>query len=153
MSSKKTLVVKGQSGVLPSGMKWMEMDGEIWVYGKNAMGENEWLVPVLSLLDPADADEVACLGTILNQEAEQMEKDAHWYGTTWVDCIIGDGELDEWQDMDYFAFQQALGNADDPAFTPDSEDVDYSSVDAEFYVLASDAAWNALRNALGDDED
>lgn len=147
------LTVLGNSGELPSGRAWMEFNGELWVYGKNAMGENEWLVPALSLLDPDDADEMACLGSTLNQEMDHMKQEASEYGREWMEVVLTDGDLDEWRDLSWDEFQQALSNANSPSFTWEgATDTDYTGMEGEFFTIAADAAWDTLCEAIGDED-
>ena len=88
-------------GKLPSGMKWQEMDGDIFVWGTNAAGEREWLVPVIGTLSEEDADELAALGGAMNAETEKARKcfSRGWecvvtsHENGWIDFHLrGDGE-------------------------------------------------------------
>lgn len=154
MDQLKQLVVLGGSGVLPSGLEWRESYGELYVYTQNAAGKNEWLMPVLSLLDPKDADELACLGTILDQELEHFNTEAREYGRAWMEAIITDGEADEWNTLTWPEFQQALSNANSPSFTwRGGTDTDYSGLEGEFFAVASEAAWDTLEDSIAAEED
>ena len=154
MDQLKQLVVLGGSGVLPSGLEWKEFDGELWVFSKNAAGENEWLVPVWGLLDPEDADEMVCLGTTLNQELDHMKDEAKEYGKEWMEVILTDGDVDEWKTLTWPEFQQALSNANSPSFTwRGGTDTDYSELEGEFFAIASEAAWDTLGDYIANEED
>lgn len=144
----KTLMVLGQTGKLPSGLEWMELRGDIYVYTVNDVtNEFEWVVPVCALLDPADADEIACLGSILNQELNHLKEEATSYGKAWMGAIIIDDEVDEWIDLTWPEFIQALDNANDPSFTwHGGTDTDYTNLEGEFFEIAAEAAWDFLKD-------
>ncbi|MBQ9526890.1 MAG: hypothetical protein IJR68_04700 [Fretibacterium sp.] len=61
-------------GKLPSGMKWMEQGGEIFVHGTNAAGEKEWLVPTWASLSEADRDELSAIAAEMNAETEKARR-------------------------------------------------------------------------------
>lgn len=154
MDQLKQLVVLGGSGVLPSGLEWRAMDGELWVFSKNAAGEKAWIVPVWGLLDPEDADEMVCLGTILNQELDHMKDEAREYGRAWMEVILEDGEANEWNNLTWPEFQQALSNANSPSFTwRGGTDTDYSGLEGEFFAIASEAVWDTLEDSIAAEED
>ena len=61
-------------GALPSGLDWAaDDDMEIFVYGTNAMGHREWLVPCMASLSEEDADALAALGCELNWELDRLD--------------------------------------------------------------------------------
>lgn len=72
----------------------MEQGGEIFVYGTNASGVKEWLVPAWDTLSEEDKDELAALGAAMNAETEKAKR---CFSGAW-ECAITPHE-DEWIDF------------------------------------------------------
>ena len=167
-------------GTLNSGREWLvdAWNGEILVRGENAAGEMEWLSPYWPTLTEAEQDELAAIGTELN-DLHLPEKAKAWgkeLGVAWLDHVLEDDTLDEWRDMDYEEFHQALVNANAPSFygsedqkcamleifgeiAPEDEERCWNMVDPECWLgeiiidVAYGAAWDACQRYLAEAEE
>ena len=165
------------SGKLANGTKW-DIDtytGEVEIYGRNAAGEMEWLVPCMESLSEAEQDELASIGSDLNHLAleEKAKKFGEYYGSIWMDNYFFENELEE---MNWDEFSQMLVNANDPAFYGDDDiasaveeifgDITEEDMEAAEEMCesdhwlgmiiedaAKDSAWDALQKRLEEESE
>ena len=97
---------------------------------------------------------------------EIMQENAREYGIGYVDEYIA-SNLEEWGELNYPAFRQALANANDPAFfnaferagciqhlsEKEMERYDNEGWDSDLYHAAEEAAWDELQRLLAENEE
>ena len=82
-----------KQGTLPSGMKWLEQDGELFVYGANTAGEQGWLTPAWDTLSGEDKDEMFVLMEALTSETDRAISEiraltsGEWSGFPYVEIV------------------------------------------------------------------
>lgn len=134
-------------GVLSSGKKWLYDGDEVYIYGLNAAGEREWLVPYWGSLTETEQNELSAIGAEMNVLREKAEA----YGEAYISAIIAEGEVFQWDGLCRNDFVKALSNANAPAFiVSDGDGKPIPDGDGTLFGIAAETAFMALQEALED---
>ena len=121
-----------------------------------------WLIPI-EAVESYSKDNSKFIQAWGRRRRRKAMENAQEHGKAWMFRVaVEDGGLEDWRELDYPAFCQALANANAPAFLTSDEEADciqhlpedekeqFDETDgrSSLYDAAVEAAWNELQRLL-----